>query len=180
MTNITPSIKLRSFLQIAPYLAMRGVSSLEFFQRLGISPNIFQNPDIWIPRSVCFRIANEMVSITQDPFGGAYVGHLTEIRSLGVWGELIMNSTNIAQACTLASTNTAMLHQGEKSRLSPKVARQNLFINSQGNMRPIRGNSFSGVWPCSEKCLSCPASLPQYACTSNPQEKGEMMRSKSA
>ncbi len=114
MTNITPSIKLRSFLQMAPYLAMRGVSSLEFFQRLGISPNIFQNPDIWIPRSACFRIANEMAAITQDPFGGAYVGHLTEIRSLGVWGEMIMNSTNIAQACALAATHAAMLHQGEK------------------------------------------------------------------
>ena len=112
MTNITPSIKLRSFLQMAPYLAMRGVSSLEFFQRLGISPNIFQNPDIWIPRSACFRIANEMAAITQDPFGGAYVGHLTEIRSLGVWGEMIMNSTNIAQACALAATHAAMLHQG--------------------------------------------------------------------
>lgn len=112
MTNITPSIKLRSFLQMAPYLAMRGVSSLEFFQRLGISPNIFQNPDIWIPRSACFRIANEMAAITQDPFGGAYVGHLTEIRSLGVWGEMIINSTNIAQACALAATHAAMLHQG--------------------------------------------------------------------
>ncbi|WP_244941696.1 AraC family transcriptional regulator [Serratia inhibens] len=110
--NITPSIKLRSFLQMAPYLAMRGVSSLEFFQRFGISPNIFQNPDIWIPRSACFRIANEMASITQDPFSGAYVGHLTEIRSLGVWGELIMGSTNIAQACALAATHAAMLHQG--------------------------------------------------------------------
>lgn len=112
MANMTPSIKLRSFLQMAPYLATRGVSSLEFFQRLGISPNIFQNPDIWIPRAACFRIANEMASIADDPFGGAYVGHLTEIRSLGVWGDMILGSANIAQACGLAAAHATMLHQG--------------------------------------------------------------------
>jgi len=117
MANVMPSIKLRSFLQMAPYLAMRGVSSLEFFQRLGISPNIFQNPDIWIPRAACFRIANEMASVADDPFGGAYVGHLTEIRSLGIWGEMILGSTNIAQACALAATHAALLHQGGEVKI---------------------------------------------------------------
>ncbi len=43
MLNTAPSIKIRSFLQVAPYLAKRGISSIEFFQRLGISPNIFQD-----------------------------------------------------------------------------------------------------------------------------------------
>lgn len=114
MTHTIPSIKLRSFLQIAPYLATRGISTLEFFQSLGISPNIFQNPDIWLPRTTCFRIANEVAAITQDPFSGAYVGHLTEIRSLGMWGNLILRSDNIAQACVLAATHTSMLHQGGK------------------------------------------------------------------
>lgn len=117
MANIIPSIKLRSFLQMAPYLAMRGVSSLEFFQHLGISPNIFQNPDIWIPRSACFHIANEMAAITQDPFSGAYVGHLTEIRSLGAWGEMVLGSANIAQACALAATQAALLHQGGEIKI---------------------------------------------------------------
>lgn len=112
MSSPAPCIKLRSMLQMAPYLATRGVSALEFFQRLGISTNIFQNPDIWLPRSACFRIANEMAAIAQDSFSGAYVGHLTEIRSLGDWGELIMRSDNIAQACALAATHASMLHQG--------------------------------------------------------------------
>lgn len=117
MTNAAPSIKLRSFLQMAPYLAMRGVSSLEFFQRLGVSPNIFQNPDIWLPRAACFHIANEMAAIAQDPFSGAHVGHLTEIRSLGAWGELILGSANLAQACALAASHTALLHQGGEVKI---------------------------------------------------------------
>lgn len=112
MSSPAPCIKLRSMLQIAPYLARRGVSALEFFKRLGISTNIFQNPDIWLPRSVCFRISNEMAAIAQDSFCGAYVGHMTEIRSLGDWGELVMRSDNIAQACALAATHASMLHQG--------------------------------------------------------------------
>ncbi|MDH0739514.1 helix-turn-helix domain-containing protein [Achromobacter spanius] len=110
----TPSIKLRSFLQMAPYLASRGVYPLEFFQRLGISPNIFQNPDIWLPRTSCFRISNEMANVAQDPYAGAHVGQLTELRSLGVWGDLVMDSVNIAQACARAATHAEMLHQGGK------------------------------------------------------------------
>lgn len=112
MTTTVPCIKLRSMLQMAPYLAMRGVSVLEFLQRMGISSHIFQSPDLWLPRAACFHIANEMADIAQDPFSGAYVGHLTEIRSLGAWGEMIMRSGNIAQACTLAATHASMLHQG--------------------------------------------------------------------
>ena len=38
MTHATPSIKLSTLQQIAPYLSMRGVSPLEFFRRYGISP----------------------------------------------------------------------------------------------------------------------------------------------
>ncbi|VVE17954.1 AraC family transcriptional regulator [Pandoraea horticolens] len=102
---------------MAPYLAMRGVSSLEFLRRLGISSDFFQNPDIWLPQTACFRIGNEMADITQDPFGGAYVGFLTEIRSLGAWGESILGSENIAQACALAASNSVLLHQAGKVKI---------------------------------------------------------------
>lgn len=112
-----PRIKLRSLLYMAPYLASRGVSVLEFFQRFGIAPNIFQTPDIWLPRATCFRIANEMAAIAQDPFGGAHVGHLTDLRSLGTWGSLVVRSENIAQACAMAVTHAKMLHQGGRMRL---------------------------------------------------------------
>jgi AraC-like DNA-binding protein len=116
MLNIAPSIKIRSFLQVAPYLAKRGVSSIDFFQRLDIFPNIFQDPDIYLPRALCFHIANEMVAATQDPFGGAHIGHMTELRSLGVWGKSILRSADVAHACELAATNVSMLHQGSNVR----------------------------------------------------------------
>ncbi|CUI73994.1 AraC family transcriptional regulator [Achromobacter kerstersii] len=102
---------------MAPYLASRGVSVLKFFQRFGISPDIFQNPDIWLPRATCFRIANEMATIANDPFGGAHVGHLTDLRSLGTWGNLVLCSKNIAQACAMAAAHAEMLHQGGNVRV---------------------------------------------------------------
>lgn len=117
MPNSPPSIKLRSFLHIGPYLASRGVSTLEFFQRVGVCPNIFQTPDIWLPRAQCFHIANEMAAIAQDPFGGAYVGRLMELSSLGAWGNLILGSENVAQACAMAAIHAAMLHQGGEVRI---------------------------------------------------------------
>lgn len=116
MLNPAPSIRIRSFLQVAPYLAQRGVSPIELFQRLGISPNIFQDPDVYLPRALCFHIANEVVAATQDPFAGAHVGHMTELRSLGSWGKSILRSTNVAHACELAAANVSMLHQGSKVR----------------------------------------------------------------
>lgn len=103
-------------MQVAPYLAKRGVSSIEFFQRLGISPNIFQDPDAWLPRALCFHVANEVVAATQDPFGGVRVGHMTELRSLGMWGKSVLRAPNVAQACELAATNVSMLHLGSDVR----------------------------------------------------------------
>ncbi|EWM41752.1 bacterial regulatory helix-turn-helix s, AraC family protein [Bordetella holmesii 41130] len=117
MPSVQPAILLRSFLQIAPYLASRGISPLEFFQRAGISPNIFQTPDIWLPRTLCFRIANQMAAIAQDPFGGAHVGRLMELRALGPWGKHVLSSANVAQACAMAATRAAMLHQGGDIRI---------------------------------------------------------------
>lgn len=117
MAKSVPAIRVGSFLQIAPYLATRGLSSLEFFQRFGISPDIFQYPDIWLSRATCFQIANEMVKITDDPFGGAFVGHLTEIRSLGAWGEMILGSGHIGQACQLAAAHAELLHQGGEIKI---------------------------------------------------------------
>ncbi|MFF7400014.1 helix-turn-helix domain-containing protein [Achromobacter sp. NPDC008082] len=112
MQNPAPLIKLRSFLHMSPYLASQGVSPLEFFQRVGMSPNIFQTPDMWLPRAMCFRIANEMAAIAQDPFAGAHVGRLMALSSLGAWGHLVLRSENVAQACARAAANAEMLHQG--------------------------------------------------------------------
>ncbi len=59
-----------------------------------------------------------MASATQDPFGGVHVGHMTELRSLGVWGELIMEAADVAQACAHAAAHASMLHQGSDVRFS--------------------------------------------------------------
>ncbi len=132
MLNTAPSIKIRSFLQVAPYLAKRGISSVEFFRRIGISPNIFQDPDVYLPRALCFQIANEMVAATQDAFGGAHIGHMTELRSLGMWGKSVLRSADVAHACEFAATNVSMLHQGSKVRLITEGRRVRIVYRFSG------------------------------------------------
>ncbi|EZI23932.1 AraC family transcriptional regulator [Pseudomonas extremaustralis] len=132
MTNATPAIKLSTLRQIAPYLSMRGVLPLEFFRRFGISPHVFQNPEAWVPRAACFHIANEMAAAAQDPFGGATVGHLTDVRSTGVWGELILGSTNLAQACAAAAVHTDLLHQGSEVKIITEGRKTKLIQHFTG------------------------------------------------
>ncbi len=134
MSNSTPSINLRSFLHIGPYLASRGISPLEFFRRVGISPNIFQTPDIWLPRAKCFQLANEMAAIAQDPFGGAYVGRLMELRSLGAWGNLVLGSENVAQACAMAAVHATLLHRGGEVRIVTEGRTTKLIHNFTGRL----------------------------------------------
>lgn len=134
MSNPAPSIKLRSFLHIGPYLASRGVSPLEFFRRVGVSPNIFQTPDIWLPRTQCFDIANAMAAIAQDPFAGAHVGRLMELRSLGEWGDLVLGAENVAQACAMAATHAAMLHQGGEVRIVTEGRKTKMIHSFTGRL----------------------------------------------
>lgn len=119
---------------MAPYLASRGVSALDFFRRLGISPNIFQTPDIWLPRSSCFHISNEMAAIAQDPFGGGHVGQLTELRSLGVWGQQVLDSVNVAQACAMAAMHAELLHQGGHVRIVTEGKSTKLIHSFTGSL----------------------------------------------
>lgn len=132
MLNTAPSIKIRSFLQVAPYLAKRGISSIEFFQRLGISPNVFQDPEVYLPRAICFRMANEVVAATQDPFGGVYVGQMTELRSLGMWGRSILRSADLGHACALAAANVSMLHLGSDVRLITEGRKARIIYRFSG------------------------------------------------
>jgi AraC-like DNA-binding protein len=118
MLDFVPSIKIRSFLQIAPYLAQRGISSIDFFERLGISPNVFQNADGWLPRAQCFYVANEMASVAGDPFAGAHVGQAIGLAELGGWGRSVLAASDVAHACALAAANVPMLHRGSDVRFT--------------------------------------------------------------
>lgn len=112
MFHSAPSIRIRAFLPIAPYLARHDISAIEFCERLGISPNIFQNADGWLPRAMCFRMGGALAAVAADPFAGAHVGHLTELRDLSVWGQSVLSSTNVADACMLATANVDSIHRG--------------------------------------------------------------------
>ncbi|MDK1373688.1 MULTISPECIES: AraC family transcriptional regulator [unclassified Sinorhizobium] len=117
MLNPAPSIRIRAFLPIAPYLAKRDVSAIEFCERVGISPNVFQNADGWLPRAECFRMANELANVAGDPFAGAHVGFMTELCDLGVWGQSVLAAENVAAACALATANAPTIHRGSEVRL---------------------------------------------------------------
>ena len=101
---------------MAPYLAKHDVSAIEFCARLGISPNLFQNADGWLPRAQCFHMANELAALTGDPFAGAHVGRLTELHDLGPWGQSVLAAENVADACVVAAANVASIHRGSDIR----------------------------------------------------------------
>lgn len=101
---------------MAPYLAKHDVSAIEFCARLGMSPNVFQNADGWLPRAQCFHMANEVAALLGDPFAGAHVGRLTELRDLGPWGQSVLEADNVAEACVLAAANVASIHRGSDIR----------------------------------------------------------------
>lgn len=102
---------------MAPYLAKHDVSAIEFCARVGISPNVFQNADGWLPRAKCFHMANELAALLGDPFAGAHVGRLIELRDLGQWGQSILAAENVADACALAAANASSIHLGSDVRL---------------------------------------------------------------
>lgn len=112
MLDSLPSIRIRAILPIAPYLAKRGVSTIEFCERLGISPNIFQNADGWLPRAQCFQMAKELESVAADPFAGAQIGFSTDLQELGIWGESVLAAKDVADACMIAAANVQMIHRG--------------------------------------------------------------------
>lgn len=101
---------------MAPYLAKHDVSAIEFCARLGISPNVFQNADGWLPRAQCFHMANEVAALLGDPFAGAHVGRLTELSDLGPWGQSVLAAENVADACVLAAANVSSIHRGSDIR----------------------------------------------------------------
>ncbi|MCA1443570.1 AraC family transcriptional regulator ligand-binding domain-containing protein [Ensifer sp. IC4062] len=101
---------------MAPYLARHDVSAIEFCERLGISPNLFQNADGWLPRAQCFYMANELAALVGDPFAGAHVGRLTELGDLGVWGQSVLTARNVADACMRATANASSIHRGSDVR----------------------------------------------------------------
>ncbi|NRP71581.1 HTH-type transcriptional regulator VirS [Ensifer psoraleae] len=101
---------------MAPYLAKHDISAIEFCARLGISPNVFQNADGWLPRAQCFHMANEVAALLGDPFAGAHVGRLTELRDLGPWGRSVLAAENVADACGLAAANVSSIHHGSDVR----------------------------------------------------------------
>lgn len=101
---------------IAPYLAKHDVSAIEFCKRLGISPNVFQNADGWLPRAQCFRLSNDLAAVAGDPFAGAHVGSSTDLRELGGWGQSVLAAKDVAHACALASGNVPSIHRGSDVR----------------------------------------------------------------
>nr|WP_234826357.1 AraC family transcriptional regulator ligand-binding domain-containing protein [Sinorhizobium meliloti] len=116
MSHSAPSIRVRAFLPMAPYLAKHDVSAIEFCARLGISPNVFRNADGWLPRAQCFHMANEVAALLGDPFAGAHVGRLTELHDLGPWGQSLLAAESVAEACVLAVANVSSIHQGSDIR----------------------------------------------------------------
>lgn len=116
-----PAVHAVSLLQFAPFLAKRDIDVLAFFGRHGFSPNIFQRNAEWIPRDLCFDLANALVTETGDRFAGALLGDQIPVLEFGELGQRLARAETVQTCCTTAVRNLGLVHRG--SRITTRTER---------------------------------------------------------
>ncbi len=115
-----------SLVQFAPFLAKKNIDVLEFFSRQGLSPNIFQAHDAWIPRSVCLKLANALAMETGNPFAGAFLGDSISVPDFGTFGQLVTTAETVETGLNATIENLGLVHRG--STVVPLLEGDSLYL----------------------------------------------------
>jgi len=126
---IAPAVHAVSLLQFAPFLAERDVGVLDFFSRHGLSPNIFQLRDSWIPRDHCLRLSSALAAESGNPFAGAFLGSAVPVLEFGEFGRRLSSSETVQVCCATAIRNLILVHRG--SRITSRVENDRLVLRFQ-------------------------------------------------
>lgn len=124
-----PAVHAVSLLQFAPYLAEHDVDVLAFFSRQGLSPNIFQLHDSWLPRDLCLRLSSALAEETGNPFAGAFLGNSVPVLAFGEFGRRLSGAETVQTCCTTAIRNLGLVHRG--SRITTLLERKRLVLRFQ-------------------------------------------------
>lgn len=105
-----------TLLHIAARLRTVGLSPLEIFRRAGVPPTALLSASGWVPRTLCLMLGNQAAVMSGERFFGAYVGDRFHLSDLGAWGNAVLATERLEQACALASAGVDLLHKGSDLR----------------------------------------------------------------
>jgi AraC-like DNA-binding protein len=125
----------RTLLNIAPYLRSRSVPPIDVFKRIGLSPTMLLDAAGWVPRDLCFRLANEVEKVTAERFFGASVGRSFKLSDLGPWGLTVSNAPTLRQAFAAAVSGLGLIHKGSDLRFRTEGQRAILSFAFLGRSR---------------------------------------------
>ena len=121
--------------RIAAYLRQHNISPLEIFRRAGIPPAALMNPDVWVPRDLCFALGAQIGAAMGERFIGAKIGQPHELSELNTWGRAILAAGDLRRACEIAMKGIELLHQGTDLRLLTFSRHVHLRVAFNGTMR---------------------------------------------
>lgn len=129
-----PAVHAVSLLQFAPFLAQHDIDVLEFFSKQGLSPNIFQLHDSWIPRDLCLRLSAALAVETGNPFAGAFLGSNVPVLEFGELGRRLSRAETVQTCCATAIRNLSLVHRGSRITTCTKQDRLVLRFHLEGDV----------------------------------------------
>lgn len=119
---------------IASELRTRGVSPLDLFKRLSLSPAELLGNHVWLPRALCFQLGDEAAKAIGDSFFGRRVGESHRLDDFGLWGQTILQAQSVRDACIAACCGVELLHQGTDLQLLDNNSRAELRFAYRGRL----------------------------------------------
>lgn len=111
-----PAINTIGLLRFPAILSEHSIEPLEFLSRLGINPNLFAQAGGWLPRDLCFNIAEQAAKAAGDLVFTAQVGASIPVAELGEYGKRILAAHTLGEALALAQ-NASLVQRGSLFRL---------------------------------------------------------------
>lgn len=121
VNEVQPQIIASSLLRLPAFLDRHSIEPLEFFSRVGIQPNIFLQAGGWLPRELCFRVAEEAARMSGDQFVGARVGAAIRLADLGEFGQRVASAPTLGQALKIAEIGSSQLHRGSLYKIETQA-----------------------------------------------------------
>ncbi len=107
----------RTLLHVAAQLRRCGISPVEIFKNVGLSPAQLLDGSRWIPRTLCFALGQEVATVSGDPFFASRIGESYQLTEFGVWGRTIEAAETVGDAFSVAAKGIGLLHRGTSLQL---------------------------------------------------------------
>jgi AraC-like DNA-binding protein len=128
------TVRSLSLMRFPAVLESYSIPPLDLLSRAGLSPNIFLSGDCWLPRSLCFSLAETAMEMTGSPFFGAEVGAAIQFGDLGSFGAHITAAPTLGEALATARSELRLLHKGALLHQETKAQESFFHFHFTGNL----------------------------------------------